>query len=574
MYNQADSNQLQVNILKGFGFVIPDEVVTLGENHFDVIIVGAGMAGLTSAAYLTKSGYRVLIVEKHNKNGGLLGSFMIDGHQVDQGARGIIDSGIFAPMMKQLGIEVEFLPNPVRLAIGDSYVDFRDKSSIEDYGKLLKETYPGNQAEIDSILMEIRKVMGYMDVLYGIENPLFMSKPYDYGYMLKTLLPWTVKFVYNIRKAMKLLEPINDHLRRITSNESLVQIITQHFFESTPTFFALSYFSLYLDYQYPKGSTQVVVDKMVDLIRKNNGVIMNGREVVHIDAEKKRIRLNEGNEYSYDQMIWAADSNLLYKCLDAVSWRESSLKNEVTKKQEFLRTRKGADSVLTIYFIADQSPESFKPISGPHVFYTPSPEGLSGISLEDLMDGKGRFTDDLERIYSWLREYVRQNTFEISIPALRDSSLSPPGETALIVSLLFDYGLAKHIAEFDSHENFKKMITEMVLAEMEGYFPELKGHVVKTVVTTPLTIEGKTNNTQGSLTGWSFSNDPFPAEYRFLKVSKSVLTPIDTIKQAGQWAFNPAGVPVAILTGKLAADAVEKDLKKNNKRGKPDGKQA
>ncbi len=538
------------------------EVVALADNHYNVIIVGAGMAGLTSAAYLTQSGFRVLLIEKHHKNGGLLGSFMIDGHQVDQGARGIIDSGIFAPMMKQLGMEIEFLPNPIRLAIGDSFVDFRDKSDIEEYGNLLKKTYPGNQAEIDIILKEIKKVMGYMDVLYGIENPLFMSKPYDYEYMLKTLLPWTVKFVYNIRKAMKLLEPINDHLRKITSNESLVQIITQHFFESTPTFFALSYFSLYLDYQYPKGSTQVVVDKMVDLIRKNNGVIMNGQEVIHIDSDMRKIRLREGNEYSYDQMIWAADSNLLYKCLDAGNWPESPLKDEVTKKQEFLSTKKGADSVLTIYLIADQSPETFKPISGPHVFYTPSPGALSGISLTDLMDGQGRFTDDLERIYSWLKIFVRQNTFEISIPALRDSSLSPPGETALIVSILFDYGLAKHIAELDSHENLKKRITEMVISELDGYFPELSRHVVKTLVTTPLTIEGKTNNTQGSLTGWSFANDPFPAEYRFLKVSQSVLTPIETIKQAGQWAFNPSGVPVAILTGKLAADAVIKDLKK------------
>ena len=539
----------------------------MGENHFDVIIVGAGMAGLTSAAYLTKSGYKVLLVEKHQKNGGLLGSFMIDGHQVDQGARGIIDSGIFAPMMKQLGIEVEFLPNPVRLAIGNRSVDFRDKSSIDDYGKLLKETYPGNKTEIDSILLEIRKVMGYMDVLYGIENPLFMSKPYDYEYMLKTLLPWTVKFVYNIRKAMKLLEPINDHLRRITSNESLVQIITQHFFESTPTFFAMSYFSLYLDYQYPKGSTQVVVDKLESLILENNGVILNGREVVHIDADKRRVTLKEGNEYSYVQMIWAADSNLLYRCLDAERWPESQLKHEVMRKQEFLSTKKGADSVLTVYVITDQSPESYKDISGPHVFYTPSPEGLSGISLSDLKDSQGRFTDDLDMIYGWVRAFVRQNTFEISIPSLRDPSLSPPGETALIVSLLFDYQLAKHIAALDSHENLKRRVTEMVIAELDGYFPDLSDHVVKTVVTTPLTIEGKTNNTQGSLTGWSFANDPFPAEYRFLKVSSSVLTPIGSIKQAGQWAFNPAGVPVAILTGKLAADAVEKDLKKNNRRG-------
>lgn len=538
------------------------EVFILGGNHFEVIIVGAGMAGLTSAAYLTQDGRKVLLIEKEHKNGGLLGSFDIGGHRVDQGARGIIDSGIFTPMMKQLGFQVEFLQNPIRLSIGDRYVDFKDKSSIDEYGNLLKETYPDNMSEIDLILVEIRKVMGYMDVLYGIENPLFMSKPYDYSYMLKTLLPWTAKFVFNIRKAMKLLEPINDHLRKITSNESLIQIITQHFFESTPTFFALSYFSLYLDYKYPKGSTQAVVDKLVELIRDWNGDILNGQEVVHIDPFEKSVRLKEGQEFTYDEMIWAADSNLLYRCLDAVSWKDSHLKSEVLKRQEFLSTMKGADSVLSIYIVSDQSPEVFKPVSGPHVFYTPSSKGLSGIRLSDLKDEQGRFTDDKERIYSWLNEYVRQNTFEISIPSLRDSELSPQGETALIVSILLDYGLVRHMAGIDSHENLKAKVTEMVISQLDGYFKDFSGHVIKTSVTTPLSIERKTNNTQGSLTGWSFANNPFPAEFRFLKVSKSVNTPIRSIKQAGQWAFNPAGVPVAILTGKLAADAVIRDLKK------------
>jgi len=38
----------------------------------------------------------------------------------------------------------------------------------------------------------------------------------------------------------------------------------------------------------------------------------------------------------------------------------------------------------------------------------------------------------------------------------------------------------------------------------------------------------------------------------------SVLTPIPSVFQAGQWAYSPAGVPMAILTGKLAADKILK----------------
>jgi phytoene dehydrogenase-like protein len=44
--------------------------------------------------------------------------------------------------------------------------------------------------------------------------------------------------------------------------------------------------------------------------------------------------------------------------------------------------------------------------------------------------------------------------------------------------------------------------------------------------------------------------------------ARSVFTPIPSIYQAGQWTYSPAGVPMSILTGKLAADRVLKRRKK------------
>jgi hypothetical protein len=43
-------------------------------------------------------------------------------------------------------------------------------------------------------------------------------------------------------------------------------------------------------------------------------------------------------------------------------------------------------------------------------------------------------------------------------------------------------------------------------------------------------------------------------------VASSVLTPIPDTYQAGQWTYSPSGLPISILTGKLAADKVLKDL--------------
>jgi len=35
--------------------------------------------------------------------------------------------------------------------------------------------FPENSEDIAAILREIDKVMGYLDVLYGIDNPLFLD---------------------------------------------------------------------------------------------------------------------------------------------------------------------------------------------------------------------------------------------------------------------------------------------------------------------------------------------------------------------------------------------------------------
>jgi len=52
-----------------------------------------------------------------------------------------------------------------------------------------------------------------------------------------------------------------------------------------------------------------------------------------------------------------------------------------------------------------------------------------------------------------------------------------------------------------------------------------------------------------------------PVVNKIQKSASSVLTPFTSIYQAGQWAYSPAGVPMSILTGKLAADKILKKVK-------------
>jgi hypothetical protein len=73
-------------------------------------------------------------------------------------------------------------------------------------------------------------------------------------------------------------------------------------------------------------------------------------------------------------------------------------------------------------------------------------------------------------------------------------------------------------------------------------------------------MERYTSNTDGAIVGWSFTNESIPAVHQLIKVASSVRTPIPDTCQAGQWTYSPAGLPISVLTGKLAADRVLKEL--------------
>lgn len=68
-------------------------------DHYDTIVVGAGVAGLTAARLLTRSGRRVVVLEARDRVGGRVWTDRSDGHVMDRGAswiHGIDDSPVAA----------------------------------------------------------------------------------------------------------------------------------------------------------------------------------------------------------------------------------------------------------------------------------------------------------------------------------------------------------------------------------------------------------------------------------------------------------------------------------------------
>jgi len=537
----------------------------MSENSYNTIIVGGGIAGLTSAAYLSRDGQKVLLIEKNKECGGLVNSFTRDGFHFDAGVRALEDAGIIFPMLKDLGLQLDVVKSKVSLGIENEILHIENLDSLVKYRDLLKKIFPESEQEIDEVVKIIRTVMKHMDVLYGIENPVFIDLKHDRTFVFKKLLPWLPKFIFTVGKINRMNLPVEEYLKTFVKNPSLRDIISQHFFKNTPAFFALSYFSLYLDYFYPKGGVGKLPEALKNKIIEYGGEIKTETKIIEVMAEKCFLKDQNNITYKYDNLIWAADLKTFYK----ITKTEGLLPGIKTKmedtKNKFLKNR-GGDSVFSLFLEADEPLESFRKIANGHFFYTPSKLGLGETHREELNYLLSNFEKiKKEQILSWLDKFTKLNTYEISIPGLKDPELVPPGKTGIIISLLAEYDLFSKIQNAGWLDEFIQELENRILSVIsDTVYPMLKDKIIARFSFSPLSIENRVGSSEGAITGWSFQKS-MPVINKIQNSDRSVLTPVPSIYQAGQWAYSPAGVPMSILTGKLAANRVLKRVKKFRK---------
>lgn len=525
----------------------------MSEKKYHSIVVGGGIAGLTSAAYLAREGKRVLLIEKNRECGGLVNSFSHNGFQFDAGIRALENAGIIFPMLNELGIELDVVKSPVSVGVEDEILNISDVESLTEYSNLLKRLYPGSEAETDQIIKIIRKVMKHMDVLYGVENPNFKDLNHDRRYLLKDLLPWLPKFLFTIGKINRMNVPVEPFLDRIIKNRSLRDIISQHFFRNTPAFFALSYFSLYLDYFYPKGGVGRLAEALEKRFLGWGGEIKRETTIDKVAAYNKKITDQNGVEYIFHNLVWAADLKTFYR-ITLTDGYSGKIRKRFEKSRSLLMEKRGGDSVFTLFVEVDEPPERFGKIAHGHFFYSPSRLGLGEIrwrEFDNLVNGLGE--QNRSGILKWLDKFLALNTFEISVPALKDPGMAPEGKTGLIISILADYDLFKKIADAGWYEEFISEMEERIIQVIAGsVYPFLKDKITDRFSFSPLSYEKRIGSSEGAITGWSF-REPVPVVHKIVNANRAIATPLPSIYQAGQWTYSPAGVPMSILTGKLAA---------------------
>ncbi len=519
----------------------------------DIIVVGAGIAGLTAALSLVHKGRDVLLIERNEKCGGLMNTFERDGFRFEAGARALVNAGLVEPLIKEFALDIEILPNPITLGIEDRLLKIDGEQSLHLYADMLKELYPESKDEVDRIIQAIQEIIEDMKVLYGVDNPLFVRKKRNVLTMAPSVVAGMLRFLRTMYRITRMDTPFEDYLDGLATNQSLKDVIGQHFFRRTPVFFALSYFALYNDYIYPKGGVGAFIQGLVEALEARGGEIRCKTEIVCVDAQKKMLRDSAGNGYRYNKMIWAGDLKALYTMTSDAGMARQPLGKFRTRKQAIL-AHKGAESVFSVFLAADLPPEFFHEKASGHVFYTPNRRGLGTIHTTELQALLQRWdTVQKEDLYVWLERFCHYNTFEISIPVLRDPDAAPPGKTGIIISTLFDYILTSRIRDRGWYEEFKERVEELfIVAVSSSIYPNLKDKVLFSFSFSPWSIHERVGSSEGSIVGWSFEGK-IPVVTSMLHMGSSVRTALPDVYAAGKWVYSPAGGPTAIMTGRIAA---------------------
>lgn len=143
-----------------------------------VVVIGAGLAGLSTACHLSRSGHEVVVVEAEDAPGGRAGRIVRDGYTFDTGPTVLTMRGLIDDVVSAAGGDLDALL-PMRLIDPAYRARFADGSEIlvrhghEAMREEIRSTSgPADAAAFDEFSTWLRR-------LYDVEMPHFIDANFD-----------------------------------------------------------------------------------------------------------------------------------------------------------------------------------------------------------------------------------------------------------------------------------------------------------------------------------------------------------------------------------------------------------
>jgi prolycopene isomerase len=502
------------------------------------VIIGAGLGGLTSGAFLARDGFEVLVLEQSRSLGGYASSFRRGPFTFEvslhagafgntPGRRLLEDLGLFDRL------ELVRLPELYRIVTPKYDLTF-PVAQPDAFTRILAREFPDERGGI----------RGFVTFMTGVAREVMLFS--DKGQKVTPLFPIQYPGMWSTR-GRTLADLLAGRIRN-DECKALMSILWCYYglppSRLSGFFFSVGTGQYLLDGGfYPKRRSQDLSNALVDLIEKHGGEVRRGTRVERLTTRGDRVVSVEdsgGGSHRADMVVSNTSPEVtIGRLLDqrGLGWFS---KAKVWRYRRRLQRYRPSLSSFVVWLGLDRDIRS--ELKEVEIFLS------TGHDPE--ADYRASVAGDPRRVLVAVTAY--DNVFD---------GYSPPGKSTLTLMFLSGYDPWRRFAEDyergdkRAYNEEKARVARVLIERVEAeLIPGLTGSIETCVVGTPLTNIRYTGNPRGAIYGYDQAlNNTF---YNRL----SVETPLRNLFMAGAWSTPGGGFPATIRSGSMAYERIVKEL--------------
>ncbi len=490
----------------------------------DIIIIGAGLGGLSTGVYAQTNGYNSKIFEQHRVCGGLAATWKRKDYNIDGGIHFLTGH---KPHIDFYRILTEIGANNYNFVDMKTYARYIDEKTgiridfthdLQQIRHDLLKLFPSDQAMIEELISDINEFKKHDLSTFGFDKPVELI-----GLREKVKDIWVAKSILKFFVG-KYNETIRTRAKRV-SNEVFTDILMYLFLPDVPYWFIIMILST------------LVTDQMC--------LLGNGSNEFARCIETKYTSL--GGKISYNSPV----KRIVVENDTAVG---IELENGETKFANYIIS--AADGYNTIYSMLNGQFTNAE-INERYIPKKELPPYICvsyGVSRE--------FKEEPWLVFKKLERPLKigkQDIFEFTYRIFNYSDFfAPEGKTVIQAMFETEWDFWNTLKDDqDSYKLEKEKISRVALKKLEEIYPGITETVEITDVATPYTYWRYTRSHKGSIMGFS------PTAESILEQFKKTLPGLDNFYMAGHWSMSMGGVPTAIFSGRHAIQLIcKKDKKK------------
>lgn len=483
----------------------------MNSSENNIIVVGGGIGGLTSAALLASKKLPVTILEASNEWGGCAGKFTRGAYTFPVGATlgmGFQESGIHQRVLQELNIDLPISNLHTIMNVNMQNTEIQVVQNRHEHVNRLKSLFPHNDQEIEDFYNVIFAVASEVQKLMK-ELPILPPKTaIDWVSLITILKPSNLKLIQYFKKSIyDLLIDCG-----LQSNETFVHFIDGQLIDSMQTtsrdcHSILGALALDIYHQgacYVHGGLFRLAEQLKKSIISNGGFPLLRMKIVSIKRKNNKwvVEDHKGKIRTCKHLVVNLPIHQLSSLMDPTLYEKLSKKLRDKAKIPQWGT-------FTLYLAVDDKviPEEF-PL--------------------------------FQQILNSEKDMSEGNHIFVSTSKKGDELRAPVGTRTITISTHTDISLwmkNEHL------EKMKKEYTERMLAALRKLAPRLDEGIIHCMTGTPHTWERFTNRPKGMVGGF-----PQTKEHSLFN-SVSHRTPLKNLWLCGDTIFPGAGTIGVSVSG-------------------------